>query len=614
MARPQISVLQRILALRQKLGIRIVAVLIVVSVVFAALGSFYDYHVEARAMRDRLLEYGRTLSRQAVLACPDFVIVQSDWPRVGEYAESLVKEEPEIEFAIVQRSDGAKIAAYPVGAIPRQTESTLLLAEPIYADENTAEIATFYLGLSQEPMLASLRDRTWRLLLRQGLTFLSIGGVLWLVLRLVVVRPIHGLDDEAQRLGRGELANPLRDFGETELGRLGRTLDEMRRNLLQSRVWLEEQNQRLLELDRLKSQFLANMSHELRTPLTSILGGTHLLADPSMPLAERAAFAESVERNGQEMLDLVDRLLDLTKLEADKLLIEIRACRPAEVISGACDALRTKAVHKGLDLRVDLASIGRDEIQCDPTRLRQAVRAIVDNAVKFTDAGMVLVRAEIDERPGRMLRIVVEDSGEGIPADFLGTDFVPFRQADGSLTRRHGGSGLGLYMSQQVARRLGGDVVISRRPEGGTRVEITVAAKAVQRAAPRACPTHKPRVLVVDDAADNRHLLKAVLTKLGTNVDVAENGRIAVDRVKAGTNASPDLVLMDLQMPELDGLGAIRELRSLGFAGPIVALTAHALADDRQRALAAGADGYETKPVSMQRLGEIVAAHVRATK
>lgn len=611
MPRQANSFLHGVLAWRQKLGVRIVAVLIVVSAAFAAIGSWYDYRTEAMAMRDRLLDHGRWLTRQAVLACPDFVIVQMDWPKLAEYVESLVGIDPAIEFAIVQRADGQNIAAFPAGAIPRQTEMTLLLVEPIFADRDKAEIATFYLGLSQEPMLAKLRDRTWRLLLRQGIGFLSIGAVLWLVLRLLVVRPIHGLDEEAQRLGRGELAAPLPDFGVTELGRLGRRMDEMRRNLQQNRVALEDQNQRLLELDRLKSQFLANMSHELRTPLTSIIGGTRLLADPTMALAERVAFAESVERNGRDMLDLVDRLLDLTKLEADKLLIETRICRVAEEVLGGCEALHAKAVQKGLQLHVDLTRVQGVEIESDPTRLRQAVRAIVDNAVKFTDAGTVNVRAEIVEKPQRTLRVVVEDTGPGIPADMLGRDFVPFRQADGSLTRRHGGSGLGLYITQQVARRLGGDLTIARRDGGGTRAEIVVAAKAAVPIEPRARSAGKPRVLVVDDAPDNRHLLKAVLGKLGAAVEVAENGRIAVDRLKASPTERPDLVLMDLQMPELDGLGAIRELRSFGFDGPIVALTAHALADDRQAAMAAGADGYETKPVSMQRLGEIVASHVR---
>jgi len=549
---------------RRRFGV--VAALVVAAAGFAAIGCVRDHFADAEAMRTHLSDHGRALTRQAVLACRDHVGAPREWPKLAEYVASLVAADPAIEFAVVQRVDGQTIAAHPAGVVPHRSESTLLLVEPILAERDEAESATFFLGLSTEPMLAASYDRAWRRWLRQSLVFLCLGVVSWLVLRPRLLRP---------------------------------------------RASLEEQNQRLLELDRLKSQFLANMSHELRTPLTSILGGTQLLSDPTTPLADRVAIAASVERNGRDMLDLVDRLLDLTKLETDNLLIETRTCRVAQEVVDACDAARMKAMQKGLEMTVDVSRVRDVAIESDPARLRQAVRAIVDNAVKFTEAGRVSVRAEILESPSRSLRIVVEDTGVGMPDDLLGRDFVPFRQADGSLTRRHGGSGLGLYITQQVVRRLGGDLALRRRDGGGTCAEIVVAAKAVMPRAPRARDAEKPRVLVVDDAPDNRHLLKAVLTKLGASVEVAENGRVAVDRVVSASREQPDLVLMDLQMPELDGLGAIRELRSAGFDGPIVALTAHALADDRDAALAAGADGYETKPVSMQRLGEIVGSHVR---
>jgi CheY-like chemotaxis protein len=299
-------------------------------------------------------------------------------------------------------------------------------------------------------------------------------------------------------------------------------------------------------------------------------------------------------------------------------LLDKCCCNPAEVIRSACEHYRAAAAEKRLELRVDVSALGDAAVVTDPARLRQMVCNLVDNAVKFTDEGSVDVTARVTLGKESHLSVVVQDSGAGIPPQLLAGGIAAFKQGDGSLTRRHGGSGLGLYMTQQIARSMGGDLLVSSDKRSGTRVEVTI--KVERSAAPDLTqmpvpPVSRARVLVVDDARDNQLLLKTILTKLGHTVEIADNGRVAVERMKASRGCQPfDLVLMDLQMPELDGIGAIRELRALGFDLPIVSLTAHALADDRDRCLAAGASGYETKPVSKQRLSEVVAEHVRAAR
>ncbi|MEO6594663.1 MAG: response regulator, partial [Planctomycetota bacterium] len=599
------------LSWRRKLGVRLLAALLTVSSLFAVASSIFDYGREEAAMREDLLVRGRSLARQAALAFPNQVVYQ-DWITLNTYVEDLVRSERVVAFAVVERSDDGKtVSSYPPGTVASESETTLVVTAPILLERGGPQLGKVELGLSLLPAQEALRERTIRLLVHSSMGFLLVGAVLWFVLSFLVVRPIRRLDAEAQRLGRGQLEDPIRDFGQTELGRLGRTLDEMRQNLRASHVSLEVQNRRLLELDRLKGQFLANVSHEMRTPLTTILGRIELLMDCRSDETERKESLAAMQRNGEKLFELVDRLLDIGKVETGKLLVEERACRPGEIVAKACERFRGTAYGKGIDLRVDVGALGDTSVCTDPSRLQQVVSSIVDNAVKFTAGGTVEVRASlVDGTQGsasRQLRVVVTDTGVGIPADFRDDAFAPFRQSDGSLTRSYGGSGLGLYMAQQVARRLGGDVVLTSEVGRGTRVEITVAATNVTAgaAAPPPAPSSlKGHVLVVDDAPDNQRLLQAILKRLGLTVELADNGRMAIERVSESDRQPFDLVLMDLQMPEVDGITAIRELRARGFELPIVSLTAHALADDRERCLAAGASSYETKPISRQRLGE----------
>ncbi len=618
---------------RRSLGIQLLAVLFLVSCALSVVSSVYEYRMEEAAAREGLLGFGRTLARQAALACPDGVLHLDN--ALDAYVEDLVATENYVAFAEVRRSeDGKLIACNP---LKRDTlysaDSVLQIEEPIRIERDGEQIGTFVLGLSLRPMQMKLRDKSTRMLIRGSVGFLLVAALFWLALRGLVLRPLHHLDEAALRLGRGDLEHPLADLGSSELGRLSRTMDEMRRNLLSSHRSLAEQNQQLVELGRLKSQFLANMSHEMRTPLTSILGGVELLVEIAGNDVERRETAASVQRNGEQLLDLVDRLLDLAKLETGNLLVEARTCRPEAVLREAISRSAALAASKGLELRIDLAGIAARTATTDPARLRQLVATVVGNAVKFTDRGSVEVRTSLlPQATGHLLQVEVIDTGIGIPAEFQPRMFESFSQADGSLTRRHGGSGLGLAIARRVAQQLGGDVVITSEVGCGTRVVITIAVTNVAEAAvekaspeasaksPRAAVSHttapavlRGRVLVVDDAPDNQRLLKAILTKAGVTVDVAANGLEAVEAVqKTVGGTSFDLVLMDLQMPELDGVSAIRQLREQGFVLPIVALTAHALAEDRERCLAAGATGYETKPIARQKLLDVVSRHLRS--
>ncbi|MEM1185525.1 MAG: ATP-binding protein [Planctomycetota bacterium] len=365
-----------------------------------------------------------------------------------------------------------------------------------------------------------------------------------------------------------------------------------------------------------RNEFLTNMSHEIRTPLTAILGYAEVLceADPPPPAQDTGASAAAViRRNAEHLLALVNDVLDLSKIEAGMMTVESLTVDPADVITSVGVALRETAEAKGLDLRVDI-----DEdvapISSDSTRLRQVVHNLMSNAVKFTASGMVRVRAT---RPSpNQLVIKVSDTGIGMDRSQLDIvrRFEAFRQADGSMSRRFGGSGLGLRISSQLVSLLGGHLEVeSARGEGST-FTIVMATTApqnppkIEKPGPVPTPsTPRPlsdcRVLLVEDGPDNQRLISHHLRRAGAEVTILENGRLAFDRVR-DTADEFDLILMDMQMPELDGYTATELTRMLGVETPIIALTAHAMSGDRERCLAVGCSDYLAKPVTRDALIE----------
>ena len=398
--------------------------------------------------------------------------------------------------------------------------------------------------------------------------------------------------------------------------------------------------------NRAKSAFLAHMSHEIRTPLNGILGFTDVLRAGGVAPEQTAEYLDTIHGSGRHLLGLVNDVLDLSKIEAGKLEFDPAPCDPHAILCEMLSALRVTAAGKGLSLECAWAGPVPETVLTDGRRLRQVLTNLVGNAVKFTDSGLVKVTGSID-RDGDSPALVMEvrDTGPGIPADRLEAVFETFTQGDASVTRVHGGTGLGLAISRRLADGLGGSLTAESQVGWGSAFTLRIAAGDLIDVPTRPATTAEavapapadssadltddgtpadsgdptvdaPRVLLVEDGAMNRKLFRVVLARQNIVPTEAYDGRAGVDAaLAAAADGRPfDVILMDMQMPALDGYGAAAELRAgnlLTAAGtpvPIVALTAHAMTGERERCLAAGCSDYLTKPVDPADLLARVAA------
>lgn len=400
---------------------------------------------------------------------------------------------------------------------------------------------------------------------------------------------------------------------------------------------LRDAVQRAEHANRWKSEFLANVSHEIRTPMTAILGFAEALLDPNLSEQESVSAIHTIRRNGNHLLRLINDILDISKIEANKLQVERVRFSLVALLADVQSLMQVRAASKNLPFHVECDGPIPATIESDPTRLKQILVNLLGNAVKFTEAGEVRLRARLlnQNTAAPCLEFAVTDTGVGMSTEQIDRLFQPFTQGDSSTTRQYGGTGLGLSISKRLANMLDGDIRVESQPGKGSTFCVTIATGPLDGVPllddPATAMLHHPdettdtayerlslacRVLLVEDGPDNQRLISFFLRRAGMDVTIAENGRVAVDlALQARAAEQPfDIILMDMQMPVMDGYEATALLRRKGYRGTIIALTAHAMSGDDHKCLQAGCDDYAAKPIDREKLIELLRSHVNRSQ
>jgi signal transduction histidine kinase/CheY-like chemotaxis protein len=607
-----------------------------------------------KALLEQIRAQGTFLAESAAAACVEPMLL-NDYPVLETYAESVTKSHDSITFIHIERADGTLVASYPddLADHVRLSSNSKVYFEPIkVSDEDDVVLGKVTVGVSTKHANVAVRAHIRSLTIRGISSFIAIALLLALVLKGVVTGPLKRLDHHVRTLSSGDLDHPIIMKGRDEIGRLGGALNAMRESLKASTAAIQVQNEELKSLNllkddllaqreaaiaqaeclatqaeaanRAKSEFLANMSHEIRTPMNAIIGFTGLLMDEPLSREQKEKL-HIIRDSGQSLLSLINNILDFSKVEAGKLDVEMIDCSLAQMLNLVESMMKPKANQKGIDFQIAEADGLPEEIHTDPTRLQQCLINLVNNAIKFTEKGHVHVKVSLDTSGNQSsIRFDVEDTGLGIPEHKREAILEPFTQADGDTTRKYGGTGLGLAITKQLSQLLDGELGLTSEVGQGSVFSIVIPAGldvTKQRRLDRhhgaghwEDESYKTRqvmlsgkVLVAEDVENNQMLIRALLEKMGLEVTIAEDGNLALQKALV---EEYDLILMDIQMPNMDGYEAMKALRAHGMATPIIALTASAMKGYATQCLKAGFDGYISKPIDLNELTDLLGKYL----
>ena len=571
---------------------------------------------------------------------------------------SSLRLQPAIELAAIYDDRGELLATYPK-TLPENAniDGTPDPFEPTFTDSGFLELSRIIERDGDKVGTLYLRSNLHeidRQLAQDGLIAIIVMTVSLVVAMFITRRlqwlftaPVLELTRVMEIIStEGDYSIHVKKFGSDEMGvlcdgfntmldqiNIGRADLQRAHDELEGRV-VERTQELQLSLEtakaasRAKSDFLANMSHEIRTPMTAILGYIDLIAEEcekgtSLDKDEMEGHIEIVRHNGAHLLTVINDILDVSKIEAGKMTVERKKCSPFQIVAEVASLMRRRATEKGLILDIVYHGSIPKTVQTDRTRVRQVLINLIGNAIKFTERGSIrleisLIQIEENLNPSMLFEVI--DTGVGMSPKQLSEVFQPFTQADETMSRRFGGTGLGLTISKGLVEALGGTLTAESNQEQGSTLRFTIdtgpldgvpmydqCEEAQVEITPEDRDEKRPaeidlsgvRVLLCEDTPANQLLIALLLKKAGAEVTLADNGQIGMElALEAIDVARPfDVILMDMQMPVMDGYAATRNLRQEGYTGAIVALTAHTMAHDRQKCLDAGCNDYTSKPI-----------------
>ena len=488
----------------------------------------------------------------------------------------------------------------------------------------------------------SLANSLRNIMIVISLIVIVIGIFLSLAVSTKITKPLRQLTVTAKQVTEGVMSEAVSIESNDEIGILANAFNLMITNLTTSLDDLNTTNQQL-ELttahandmaikaeiaNRAKSQFLANMSHEIRTPMNGIMGFGDILAEEKLT-DEQKGYVGTIRECSHNLLSLIDDILDFSKIEAGQLDTEIIDCSLAEQLNSIGSLMRPMATEKGLEFEIIESPGLPANIKTDPTRLRQCLINLINNAIKFTERGHVHVNISLEDKDSQpFIRFDIEDTGIGVSEDKQATIFESFSQADESHTRKYGGTGLGLAITKQLAELLGGEITLSSDEGKGSTFSFTIPAgvdvteqpfldryNIASHTNPDLAKEEQPEfsgsILVAEDSPTNQALIKVLLKRLGLQVTIAEDGNQALQKV---LTQQFDMIFMDMMMPNMNGYEATREIRKQGITTPIVALTANAMKGDDKKCLEAGCDKYLAKPIDHSELLKTIGEYLPSQK
>jgi signal transduction histidine kinase/ActR/RegA family two-component response regulator len=515
-----------------------------------------------------------------------------------------------------------------VDEIDERTVNASLLLQEIRLQSESSPTAGNHAGAAQKAVV--LRVAVKRVFTEEakgqiryliGLLYVlafAIAAISVLMVRYLVIRRVTRLREKAQHIASdGNLEGLFQVSGNDEIRELANDFNRMIQAIAQAQQELKQAQQEAEQASAAKSQFLANMSHEIRTPLTVVLGYADLVADDNISERERRHYIEIIQNHGEQLVGVINDILDLAKIEAGRMSLNHETVNIRSLTHEITDMMKLGADRKNIELNAQVDPLVPAFLQSDALRLKQILINLVSNAIKFTFEGSVSIHVRVaDSHAEPQLLIEVVDTGIGMDAATMENLFDAFHQADNSSTRRFGGTGLGLTIAKQLSELLGGTLSVDSTLHAGSRFQVSlplvVPAEDVvvsdNTAVRRIHQLHVvagTRALIVDDNAVIRLLVRKLLARIGFDVEESTDGAEACQRI-LGSSAVFDLIIMDMHMPEMDGIQATRCLRAANVTTPIIGLTANVMDADRQRLLDAGCNDFLSKPVEMERFYEVL--------